>query len=296
MGRGKNEQVVPKKKARQEMDWEMESRKNTTKKTTKNQKKVKSSPEIAQQKRHVSMVASSFLLIFIVIGIIAGCLVTPVFDVTQIEAQDGVHVTAAEIRRYFSEAKGKNTFLISTSEIAQNIQSHPYIYRASVKRKLPNTLTVTYEERVPYSQVAYLDSYVIMDYYGSILEIKTEKEETLPVLYDMEVEKWVPGEKLTGEASLKYENAVYLLETVKHTQFSYTISEIHYTASGGIRFFMKELGVEVLYGSVEQAILNEKVTYLNEILKELVNKKGTTEIYGTLDISSDNYSEKVIFK
>lgn len=244
-----------------------------------------------EKRKHTSMVVSTFLLVFITMGVIAGCLITPTFDVIGIQVQDGINVTAAEIQRYFSDIKGKNTFLVSTSEIENEIETHPYIYQATITRSLPDKLKVEYKEREPYTFLKYIESYVLMDKYGSILEVKQANDmPDLPIIYGIEEEEFVAGQKLDGVANLKFENIVYLLETATHIGFDYTISEINYTDTEEMRISINEMNIEIVYGTIERNILNDKMTYLNEVLKELENKKGT------LDISSSNYSEKVIFK
>lgn len=244
-----------------------------------------------EKRKQTSFVVSSFLLVFITIGVIAGCLVTPTFDVKSVIVEDGEHVKASEIQQYFSAVKGKNTFLIDTSTIGKEIETHPYIYQATITRKLPDQLEVTYKERKPYAFLKYIESYILMDKYGSILEVKQENDmPELPIIYGLELEEFSPGEKLEGVVKLKFENAVYLLETAEHVDFEYTISELNYTDTEEMRISIQEMNIEIIYGTVEREILNDKITYLNEILKELEGKKGT------LDISSSNYSEKVIFK
>ncbi|MBO5141849.1 MAG: FtsQ-type POTRA domain-containing protein [Clostridia bacterium] len=243
-----------------------------------------------EEKKNTSIIVSSFLLIFIAIGIIAGCLTTPTFDVVHIEAMNGQNVTSGEIQKYFSGIKGKNTFLVNISETEKSIETHPYIYKAKITRKLPNGLEVNYIERNPYAIIKYIESYVLIDKYGYILEIKKENENyELPIIYGIETDEFIPGQKLSGTASLKFENSVYLLETAEHVNFDYVVSEINYTNSEEVRLSINEENIQIVYGKIQKEILSDKIAYLNEIIKELNNKKGT------LDISSENYSEKVIF-
>ena len=123
-----------------------------------------------------------------------------------------------------------------------------------------------------------------------ILEIKKENENyELPIIYGIETDEFIPGQKLSGTASLKFENSVYLLETAEHVNFDYVVSEINYTNSEEVRLSINEENIQIVYGKIQKEILSDKIAYLNEIIKELNNKKGT------LDISSENYSEKVIF-
>jgi len=243
-----------------------------------------------EERKNTSVLISSFLLVFICVGVIAGCLTTPTFDVMLIYAEDGTNVTSGEIQNFFSNVKGKNTYLINTAEIESNIATHPYIFKAEISRKLPDGLEVKYYERKPYSIIKYIESYIFIDKYSSILEIKKENDDPeLPVIYGVETEEFIPGQKLEGIAKLKFENVVYLMETAEHVDFDYTISEINYIDAEEIRLLIDGLNVEIIYGKIEREILNDKVTYLNEILKELEDKKGV------LDLSSANYSEKVIF-
>lgn len=265
-------------------------KKQTKKKSPKTYIEEEHKRQKKEKQKKTSKIIATFLLVFICIGVIAGCLTTSTFDVTYVKVDDGENVMSNEIHRYFSQVKGKNTFLINLEELEQNIQNHPYIYKAEVSRILPSGLEVNYKEKVPYAIIKYIESYVLIDKYGSILEIKKENEnKNLPIIYGIEAENFVPGSRLEHIASLKFENAVYLLETAKHVSFNYTISEINYTDSEEIRLSIEEQNIQIIYGAVKREILNDKMAYLNEILKKLGNKKGT------LDISSTNYSEKVIF-
>ena len=243
-----------------------------------------------EKNKKTSLVVSTFLFIFILVGVIAGCLTTPTFDVKYIETNDGENITSSEIEKYFREVKGKNTFLTNLNEISKEITTHPYVYEAEITRKLPDKLNVKYTERKPYAMIKYIESYVLIDKYGSILEIlKENKYPNLPIIYGIETEEFIPGKELEGVSNLKFENTVYLIETAEHVSFDYAISEINYTDSDNIKFSMSNSNVQIIYGSIERDMLTDKLTYLNEILKELQDKKGT------LDISSANYSEKVIF-
>ncbi len=239
-----------------------------------------------------SHVVAAFLLLFTLVGVVAGCLVTPTFEISQIEVPSGKHVAQAEILNCFSGVKGKNIFLVDKESLESEIQKIPYIVKATVSRKLPNKLVVNYYERKPYALLKYIESYVVMDKYGTILEVVSEKpEEELPILYGMSLEEVVPGQKLEKSTKLKFENSVYLLETFEHLNTTIQVSEINYSDSEEIRLSIRDKNIEVIYGKIEREILSDKVAYLEEILQEpkLIGKKGT------LDISSDNYEEKVIF-
>lgn len=280
-------------------DFEMakiqDFRKMNTVTTPTNKKKVGAVPNNKNKKKtkkKSSMLLPLCLFILIAIGICIGCLTTPTFNISNITAMNGENVASSEIINIVSYVKGINTFKISLKELASKVEKLPYIKSAKIERKLPNELLVTYEERKPYAIIKYLESYVYMDKFGYVLEVKKENDaDDLAIIYGIETTEFVPGKELVGADRLKYENIAYLLETAEQIDFNYKISEINYKDTNDLIISIKDVDIEIEYGNIEKDILNEKLIYLNSILKNIGNKKGT------LNISNDNYTQKgVIFK
>ncbi len=231
-----------------------------------------------------------FFLVLVLAGTFIGCLFTPVFNITVISIPDGVRVSRDEISGKLDKIKGENILKVNVSALENEIESIPYVRHAKLKRIFPDEIEVHFREREPYAIVKYLESFVLMDKFGYILEIKKENDqEDLAIIYGIESDTYTPGEKLDDIAGLKYENVTYLLETSYQNQFNYTIDEINYTDSENLIMSVKELDIDIIYGSVDKSILAEKMNYLNGILKKLDGKQGK------LDISSTNYLEKTIF-
>lgn len=232
-----------------------------------------------------------FFIILILLGAFIGCLFTPTFDISEINIQDGVNVDKNQIMSRLDEIIGENILKVNLNSLEKTIKEFsPYIGKVELKRAFPNTINVTYVERKPYALIKYLESFVVMDKYGHVLEIKKENDmPELTIIYGIDAESYTPGEKLSDVAGLKYENVTYILETSYQNKFDYSIHEINYTDPENILMFVKELDVDIKYGEFENNVVSEKMNYLNGILKKLVGKKGN------LDISSNNYLEKTIF-
>lgn len=231
-----------------------------------------------------------FFLILILAGAAIGCLFTPTFDVAFIDVQEGYRVDKNEIISKLDGVIGENILKVNTKTIQNSIKDIPYIRSVEVKRVFPNEISVTFKEREPYALIKYLESYVVMDKYLHVLEIKKENDmEDLAIIYGIDADEYIPGQKLQDVAGLKYENVTYLLETSYKNNFDYTIHEINYTDTESLIMDVKELEVDINFGEVDRTILSDKMNYLNGILKNLVGKKGK------LDISSNNYLEKTIF-
>lgn len=270
---------------------------NTSKKeTTPARKKSKESVSVRNKKRKkkVSLVPF-FLMILILIGIGIGCMLTPTFNISNIEISNGINVTSEEILSKVSHVKGVNTLKVNTKSLEKSVEEIPYIRTANVKRVLPSELSVTYEERTPYAIIKYLESYVIMDKYGYVLEIKKENDmKELTIVYGIDADEYIPGQVLDGGARLKYENTAYLLEAANRVRFEFDITEVNYQDSENVIFSVadteKGMEIEVEYGSIEREILGEKMSYLNEVLKKSEYKSGI------LSINKDDYNKEAIFK
>lgn len=231
-----------------------------------------------------------FVLLLIVVGVTTGCLFSPVFDITEVKSYSGENVTQAEVINLASIELGVNIFQINDSKIIENVETLPYVKAAQVYRKFPSTIIIKYEERTPYAIVKYLESYAVCDKFGYVLEIKKENTlKNLPIIYGIDYENIEVGQKLEGTSMLKYENCAYVFEIVSRPEFNYSFSEINYDDSTNVKMTISERNIDVVYGNIVIDSIEEKLTHLSSILKELGNKKGK------IDMSSENYLEKTVF-
>ncbi|MBR4110859.1 MAG: FtsQ-type POTRA domain-containing protein [Clostridia bacterium] len=260
--------------------------------TAPTKKKSKGSVSASKKKEKKVNVFLPFILVsLILIGICIGCMLTPTFNIDEINVQSGINVNKEEILSKMEHVKGVNTLKINSRKLEKSIEEIPYIKEANIERELPNALKVTYEERKPYAIIKYLESFVIMDKFGYVLEIKKENDmQDLAIIYGIDAEEYLPGTILDGVARLKYENVAYLLETSKHVEFEYEISEINYQDTENLIISIKDVDIEVEYGDIVRERLSEKMIYLNEMIKSIEGKKGT------ILINSEDYNKESIFR
>lgn len=266
---------------------------NTSKQeTTPAKKKSKGSVSASKKKEKKANVVLPFVLVtLILIGICIGCMLTPTFNIDEINVQSGVNVNKEEILSKIEHVKGVNTLKINSRKLEKSIEEIPYIKEANIERVLPNELKVTYEERKPYAIIKYLESYVIMDKFGFVLDVKKENDmQDLTIIYGVDAKQYVPGTILDGVARLKYENVAYLLETVSHVDFEYGVSEINYQDTENLIISIRDADIEVEYGEIDREKLSEKVIYLDEMIKSVEGKKGT------ILINNEDYNKESIFR
>lgn len=231
-----------------------------------------------------------FVLVMILIGLAAGCLFSPVFNIVEVRADNGINVTSGEVLEKASIPIGVNIFRINDGKILSSIESLPYVKSAKIYRIFPDTISLKFEEREPYAIVKYLESYAIADKYGYILEIKKENTlTTLPIIYGLDTGDFVTGQKLTDTSLTKYENCVYLFETANKINFEYIFNEVNYDDSTNVKLYIAERDMDIIYGSVYLDDIEEKLSRLSSVLKELGDQKGK------IDMSNDDYNSKIVF-
>lgn len=232
----------------------------------------------------------AFFIILIIIGIGVGCLFSPTFNLTGIVVKDGDNITKEEILNSFYLPMGTNIFKIEYENIEKSVKKLPYIQTASANIKLPNEMEIDYVERIPFALLKYLESFLVMDKYGYILEItKENKFKSLPIIYNIKFDTYEIGSKLEDTAKIKYDNVVYLIEHANQNNFKYSISEINYESISNVKMWVKGLEVEIIYGEIDRNIIGDKLNYISEILTRINGKQGR------VDVSSSDYLENTVF-
>ncbi len=244
----------------------------------------------SKKEKNVGTSIFIFFAILVIISLAIGVVFSPTFDVTGIVTYDGVNVSSGEISNIANVNIGENILKQNYRAIRENVSAIPYIKSVNIKLLFPDKIEIRYEEREPYALVKYLESYVVIDKFGYLLEIKKENDLTdLPVIYGIELENCELGEMLKDTDRIKYQNVVMLLETAKQRDFQYNIYEIDYEKISEVKFWVKDFDIDIIYGDIDKNLIADKLNYLSEVLKKLNGKKGK------LNISSDNYLEKTIF-
>ena len=153
---------------------------------------------------------------------------------------------------------------IINDNFEKSISKLPYIREVSAKIELPNKLKIEYEERQPFALIKYLESFLVMDKYGYILEISREnKFSDLPIIYNVEFENYEIGKKLSDNAKTKYDNIVYILENAKQNNFEYSISEINYESISNVKMWVAEEDIEIIYGEIDRNVISDKLKYIS---------------------------------
>ena len=81
-----------------------------------------------------------------------------------------------------------------------------------------------------------------------------------------------------------------MLENAAQTNFKYTIAEINYESISNVKIWVEEEDIEIIYGEIDRNAIEDKLSYIEEILNKTSGKKGK------IDISSKDYLDgKMVF-
>lgn len=103
------------------------------------------------------------VLIIIAIGTVL-CL-TVFFQINTISASGSKIYSSDKILSQCIIQKGKNLFTVNTDEAALRIEENlPYVYKAEIKRKLPDTIEIKVTDaKVAYSLLCEDNTYILLD-------------------------------------------------------------------------------------------------------------------------------------
>ena len=145
-----------------------------------------------------------FFLLLVIIGVSIGILFSPMFNLAKVIVKDGVNVSSGEILNTIDVSYGENILKQKFKTIKQKVSAIPYVKDVNLRLLLPDKIEIKYEERVPYMLISYLESYLVVDKQGVLLEIKKENDlEELPIIYGIELDDYELGKMLDDTANDK---------------------------------------------------------------------------------------------
>ncbi|MCX8042796.1 MAG: FtsQ-type POTRA domain-containing protein [Desulfobacterota bacterium] len=103
------------------------------------------------------------------------------FSIADIQVSGCSRLTKDEVMRWAGINTGDNIFSFSISTVTQRLESNPWIFRACVRRMLPDTVCVYLEERQPCARIR-LDRMCLVDIRGEIFAPEGAEHERLPLL------------------------------------------------------------------------------------------------------------------
>ncbi len=251
--------------------------KNSKKKNIKKKKITKAQKRRKKRKRIIRVV----VLFLIILGITIFTMVSPIFNIDNIEVSGVEKIQAETIVSLSKIQKGKNIFQINKKHIIKNIKENPYIEEASIKRKLPGTIQIDIKERAVAYQIKVINSFVYIDYQGYILEIAS-KNGGVPFVEGITTDQdtLLNGKRLLN-SDLETLNALLkIMDAAKGADISKKITKI-IIKDDEYKLELKKENKEAYLGNATN--LTNKILYVKLILEKEKGNEGKIFVNGDLN-------------
>ena len=159
-----------------------------------------------------------FLRFLAVAGILAASalfLRSDYFAIKEIQVSGNSYYTADEIRNMCRSELGRNILFDSgISETEARLGEEPYFASVEIRRKLPDTISITVEERHQQAAFIYGEDFVVIDDEGVVLR-KTDVAPELTLLTGLTISRMDMGEKVDAEEKENLATVLKMLRTME---------------------------------------------------------------------------------
>lgn len=271
------------------------NKKKKSKKEVKNTKKLTKKQELAIRKRKIILKIIKWLtLIVIIIGGVIYAMLSPMFNIHEIVVQGNSKISSETIKSLSGLNIDENIFKYRTSDVIEKIKQEAYINTVDVKRKLPNTVEITVEERKATYKLGYGNAYAYINNQGYILEVTSVKG-TMPLItgYYTSQENIKAGNRLSTEDLERLEDVLEIMEAASSVdkKLKNSIKGIDISDKNNYVLDLKNEKKIVNLGDVSN--LSTKMLWINEFIKKEDGVEGTIMLNVDLNNDMPYFNEKV---
>ena len=271
----------------------MTNKNNKNKQQNEQKRMTKKQAQIERKKKKIKKIIKWTTLFLLIIGGIVFALVSPIFNIKEIYVNNNNQIATETIVSLSQLQVGQNLFRFNKNKVEKEIKTNPYVESVSVKRKLPNKIEITIEERNRNYNVEFLNGYAYINNQGYILEISEQKLD-LPVIIGIstEQEQIVEGNRLNAEDLGKLETVIQIMNICKDYDLDKKVTIIDITNKSDYIIYMEEEKKTIHLG--DESNLSNKMLYVPAILQENQGKEGTIYLNGDINNNfKPRFREKV---
>lgn len=283
--------VIPEKKEEKRKDNKSSKKKNKKQKERKKVQKRKDSPTTAKKvppkkkitkqeqkrqerkRRRNKLLLKIFLLLLLLTGFAAFFLLTPIFNISEIQVEGNEKVSPETIISLSGLQKGENIFRFTKSGVENKIKQEPYVQQIEIQRKIPNTVVLSIKERHTKYVIEVGNAYLYLNNQGYFLELSETKPE-VPILkgYTTKIENLVPGNRLEQEDLEKMEMVIRIMDSASNNEVQTFITAIDIQDKNNYTIYLD--GEQKIAYIGDASNLNDKMWVLKKILEQEAGKKG----------------------
>ena len=270
------------------------NKQKTSNSRSTNAKLTKKQQAQKKRKKRIIKVIKCFTLIGIIIAGIVYALLSPIFNIKNINVSGNTKISSETIISLSGLNIEQNIFNFRTSYITDNIKQNAYIDNVEIHRKLPDEIEIMVQERVATYMLTLGNAYVYINNQGYILEITATKGDfPLIVGYETQEEQIQEGNRLNTDDLEKLNDVLRIMEAASSVGGNITslVTQIDISDKSNYILTLEKEKKKIYLGDTTN--LSAKMLWINELLKIEKNNEGA--IYLNIDLNTERpyFREKV---
>lgn len=295
----KEKKIKNKEKAFDEFDLETEQLiQMTNKNRIKKEERITKQKEIKEKKRQkrnkrVKLFFKLFLFIILIGGAIIFAMTSPIFNIKEIKVTNNTHVPSDTIISLSEIKIDENIFKFYKRDASNNIKGNAYIENVDIERKIPNTVEIKVEERIPKYSVDFMGKFMYINSQGYFLEL-SEDNKNLTIIHGIttEEEKVIPGNRLNNEDLTRLEEVMKIMSSANENGLEGKVTSVDISNKNDYTIYLEEKKKKIHIGNT--ANLSNKMLYVLAIMEQEEGKEGDIYVNGDLNNKFQPYfREKV---
>lgn len=232
-----------------------------------------------KRNKKIKLVLKIVLLVGIIAGGTAFALISPIFNIKDIKVLDNNQVSSDTIISLSELKTGENIFRFSSNKAIDKIIENPYVENVKIHRKIPSTIEIKIEERIPTFSVDYMGKYAIINNQGYILEITDNNKELPIILNSSTVEQEITtGQRLNDEDLEKLEDILKIMSSAKENNLDKEVTNIDISNRNEYIIYLEQENKYVHLG--DSSNLSNKMLYVVAILEKEKENPGDIFVNG----------------
>lgn len=169
-----------------------------------------------KKKKQKKTIVLKFIIFIFLLSAVSFFIInnTNIFLMKSVLVQNNHILEQEEIVELSGIILGTNIFKIKTKDIESRIKTNPYIKNVQVKRKLPDKISITIQERKEVASVFFLDHCIVLDEEGYALKT-VETNPHLTIIDEFPIEDFTIGEKLKVRKQKRFEDVLNVIIKMK---------------------------------------------------------------------------------
>lgn len=236
-------------------------------------------------KRRLKIVLKWLGAIAILAGIICFALLSPIFNIQNIEVMGNSKLTKEEIVSLSKISKNENIFKILTLKAEEQIKQNAYVESVNINKKFPNTIEISIKERMPKFLLKFGNSYVYLNSQGYMLEISSKKL-NLPIIIGTKTteEQYITGNRLAQNDLEKLETSIKIMDVATNNGIESLVTSIDISNENNYKIYFETEKKTAYLGDCSN--LETRMLYVVAIIKNEKNIEG--EIFVDMNLNSEN--------